>query len=34
VTRLHWDDAKHKLTQDGAPAWNGPDSAIVEVAGP
>jgi alpha-D-xyloside xylohydrolase len=31
VTHLHWDEASHKLTHEGAPAWNGPDSAIVEV---
>jgi alpha-glucosidase (family GH31 glycosyl hydrolase) len=33
LTRLHWDDARQKLTHEGAPAWSGPDSAIVEVAG-
>src|SRR3569833_2267381 len=30
VTRLHWDDAKQKLTHDGAAAWTGADSANVE----
>jgi alpha-D-xyloside xylohydrolase len=30
---LHWDDARRQLTHEGAPAWSGPDSAIVEVAG-
>jgi alpha-D-xyloside xylohydrolase len=33
VTRLHWDEAGQKLTHEGDPAWSGPDSAIVEVAG-
>jgi alpha-D-xyloside xylohydrolase len=31
ITRLHWDDAAQKLTHDGAPAWTGPDSEVVEV---
>ena len=33
ITRLHWNDAKQQLTHEGDPAWSGPDSAIVEVAG-
>jgi alpha-glucosidase (family GH31 glycosyl hydrolase) len=33
VTRLHWDEAKHQLSHEGSPAWSGPDSAVVEVAG-
>jgi alpha-D-xyloside xylohydrolase len=33
VTRLHWDEAKQQLTREGAEAWSGPDSAIVEVTG-
>jgi len=33
VTHLHWDDAKRRFTHDGASAWSGTDSAIVEVAG-
>ena len=33
ITRLHWDEAAHKLTQEGAKAWNKPDTEIVEVAG-
>jgi alpha-D-xyloside xylohydrolase len=33
ITKLHWDDAKHKLTHEGAAAWSEPDSKIVEVAG-
>jgi alpha-D-xyloside xylohydrolase len=31
ITHLHWDDAAKKLTHDGAKAWSGPDSDIVEV---
>jgi alpha-D-xyloside xylohydrolase len=33
VTRLHWDEAGKKLTSQGDPAWSGPESAIVEIAG-
>ena len=33
VTKLHWNDSQQKLTHEGAIAWSGPDSAIVEVAG-
>jgi alpha-D-xyloside xylohydrolase len=33
VTRLHWDDAGQKLTSEGDPAWSGPASAVVEIAG-
>jgi alpha-D-xyloside xylohydrolase len=33
VTRLHWDEGSHRLTHEGAEAWSGADSAIVEVAG-
>ncbi len=33
VTRLHWDEAGHQLTHEGAAAWNVPDSGILEVAG-
>jgi len=33
ITHLHWDEAAQKLTHEGAPAWNQPDSTIVEVAG-
>jgi len=33
ISKLHWDEASHKLTHDGAAAWSGPDAAIVEVAG-
>jgi alpha-D-xyloside xylohydrolase len=31
VTRLHWDDASHKLSHSGASAWSEPDSQIVQV---
>jgi hypothetical protein len=33
VTRLHWDNQKQQLTHEGAAAWTGADTAIVEVAG-
>jgi alpha-D-xyloside xylohydrolase len=33
VTRLHWDDAKKQLTHEGAAAWSGADSGIVEIVG-
>jgi alpha-glucosidase (family GH31 glycosyl hydrolase) len=33
VTRLHWDEAGQKLSREGEPAWSGPDSAVVEIAG-
>ena len=33
VTKLHWDDAGHELKHDGASAWSGPDSAVVEIMG-
>ena len=32
-TQLHWDDAAGKLTHEGAAAWTGSDSDIVEVIG-
>jgi alpha-D-xyloside xylohydrolase len=31
VTKLHWDESKGQLIHEGAAAWNGPDSGIVEV---
>ena len=31
VTKLHWDESKGPLIHEGAAAWNGPDSGIVEV---
>jgi alpha-D-xyloside xylohydrolase len=33
LTRVHWDDGKRQLTHEGASAWSGGDSAIVEIAG-
>jgi alpha-D-xyloside xylohydrolase len=33
TTRLHWDDAAHRLTHEGASAWDRPDVEIVEIAG-
>ena len=32
VTRVHWNDEKKQLTHEGAAAWSGNDSAIVEIA--
>jgi hypothetical protein len=34
VTRLGWNDAAGKFTHEGAQAWSGLDSAIVEVVWP
>jgi alpha-glucosidase (family GH31 glycosyl hydrolase) len=34
LTKLHWDDAAHKLNHTGAAAWSGPDGQIVEVIRP
>lgn len=31
VTHLYWNDAMHKLSQQGAPAWTAPDSQIIDV---
>jgi alpha-D-xyloside xylohydrolase len=31
LTHLHWDDAAHKLTRSGSPAWSTPDSQVVEI---
>ena len=33
ITQLHWDEAAHRLTHQGAAAWSEPDNRIVEVAG-
>jgi alpha-D-xyloside xylohydrolase len=33
TTRLSWDDAARKLKHEGAPAWSGPDDAVVTVVG-
>jgi alpha-D-xyloside xylohydrolase len=31
ITHLHWDDAAQKLTHTGAAAWQGSDTALIEV---
>ncbi|XRD90964.1 glycoside hydrolase family 31 protein [Dyella nitratireducens] len=33
LTKLIWDDAAHRLTHEGAPAWHGPDASVVTVIG-
>jgi hypothetical protein len=33
ITHLRWNNAKQQLTHEGAAAWSGADSAIVEVVG-
>ena len=33
MTRLHWDEARQKLTREGAAAWSEPDAEVVEVVG-
>jgi alpha-D-xyloside xylohydrolase len=33
TTRLHWNDAAHRFTRQGAAAWTGPDSKVLEVIG-
>ena len=33
VTHLHWSDAGSRLTHDGAAAWTGPDSALINIVG-
>lgn len=33
ITHLHWDDAKQKLSHEGAAAWKNSDEQIVEVVG-
>ena len=34
ITRLHWDEAKHRLTHEGASAWSEPDAKIVDIIHP
>jgi alpha-glucosidase/alpha-D-xyloside xylohydrolase len=34
VTKLHWDEAAQQLKHEGAAAWSGPDTAIVNVVHP
>jgi alpha-D-xyloside xylohydrolase len=31
LTHLHWDDAAHRLSHSGSPAWSTPDSQVVEI---
>ncbi|MGH9345458.1 MAG: TIM-barrel domain-containing protein [Terriglobia bacterium] len=31
ITRLHWDDAAHKFSHEGAAAWTGADSHVLDV---
>ena len=31
LTKLHWDEAAHKLSHAGTAAWSEPDSQVVEV---
>ncbi len=33
ITRLHWNESSRKLNHEGALAWKGPESEIVEVIG-
>jgi len=33
ITHLKWNEAQQKLTHEGAEAWPGPDTAVVEVVG-
>ena len=33
ATRLHWDEVRKRLTEQGPAAWSEPDSRIVEVMG-
>ena len=34
ITRLHWDEANHRLTHEGAPAWTKPDAQVVQIVHP
>jgi alpha-D-xyloside xylohydrolase len=34
LTRLHWDDASHQLTHNGASAWSEPDTQMVDLVQP
>ena len=33
ITTLRWNDKTRMLSRDGAPAWTGPDDALLEVVG-
>jgi alpha-D-xyloside xylohydrolase len=34
ITHLRWDDAAKQFTHDGAAAWNGPDSSLLDIIKP
>jgi alpha-glucosidase/alpha-D-xyloside xylohydrolase len=34
ITKLHWSEAKHQFTHEGADAWSGPDANVVELVHP
>ena len=34
ITKLHWDDASHNLTHEGAAAWSGSDANVVDIVHP
>ena len=34
ITKLHWDDANHSLTHEGAAAWSGSDATVVDIVRP
>ncbi len=34
ITKLHWDEASHRLKHEGAEAWSEPDNKIVNVVQP
>jgi alpha-glucosidase (family GH31 glycosyl hydrolase) len=31
ITRLHWDEAAHRFTHEGAAAWSGSDATVVYI---
>jgi alpha-D-xyloside xylohydrolase len=31
ITRLHWADAAHRLTHEGAAAWEGSDASVIQI---
>jgi alpha-D-xyloside xylohydrolase len=33
ITHLHWDNAAHKLTHNGAAAWEGSAANVIEMVG-
>ena len=34
ITRLHWDDATHRLTREGPAAWQGSDASVIDIIHP